>query len=413
VIVAVLYASAGTTAAMLIGRPLVKAANKRQTFEANFRFGLVRARENSEAIALSHGEHDERRRLVDLFADVARGWDRQTVALCNVFLFSSGYSVLATAFPILVASPRYIAGTITLGMLMQTAQAFQQMAAALSWPIDNLSRAAEWRAAVDRVMVLHNALEMLGEERSETQQAIAIEPGGDGMTFRDLSIANPDGEVVVSRFNARVAEGERVLITGDPGAALKLFKVVAGLWPWGRGLVELPAEGVNIFFMPHRPYLPIGKLRGAIAYPTAPDWFEDEQFVAVLARVGLGHLAPRLDDEATWEKELAYGDMQRLGFARLLLHRPDWIFIEEATDAIDPEGEKEMMRLLRDDFPAATIITVGNHPALEEFHDRKLMLTRSTDGMVLVNEGHVLRKSAKDRPTWLGRFLNPLIGRKG
>ena len=195
VFISFVYAGAGTTAALMIGRPLVKAANKRQTNEANFRFGLVRVRENSESIALMHGETDERRRLRNLFTGVITAWDRQTSALARVFLFSSGYSVLATGFPILITAPRYITGSITLGELMQIAQAFQQMTAALSWPVDNLSKAAEWKASVERVLSLQNALQMLNHDLScqEGSRICLSQTDHPVLAFRDLCIANPDG----------------------------------------------------------------------------------------------------------------------------------------------------------------------------------------------------------------------------
>ncbi|HLO77152.1 MAG TPA: ABC transporter ATP-binding protein/permease, partial [Magnetospirillum sp.] len=386
VFVSMLYASAGTTAAVLIGRPLVRTVNMRQTVEANFRFGLVRVRENSEAIALLNGEPDERRRLSDLFVAVRKGFNLQTKALAKVFLFSSGYSVLATGFPFLIAAPRYIAGAISLGELMQIAQAFQQMTSALSWPVDNLSKAAEWKASVERVLSLHNALQALKQQQAQAQGAgsIHVEAGDrPALVFNDLCIAKADGGPVVSNFTETIEAGERVLISGDPGAAIKLFKVVAGLWPWGCGHVLKPNDA-DIFFMPQRPYLPIARLRSVLAYPAGPDSFDAEFLIAALARVGLAHLSGRLEETSTWENVLTLGEQQRLGFARLLLHRPNWIFIQEATDGLHPDGEHEMMQLVREEFPTATVITVGYHSALETYHERKLTLEPSKDGQVQV-----------------------------
>lgn len=410
--VAMLYATAGTGAALLLGRPLVRAVDKRQTVEANFRFGLVRARENSEAIALVHGEGDERRRLTDLFRGIQYGWNFQTGALIKIFLFTSGYSVLSTAFPVIVAAPRYIAGAITLGVLMQTAQAFQQMAAALSWPIDNLAKGAEWRASVDRVLGLHDALQDLKEDVSHVDRhTIAVETStGPVLAFRDLAVANPDGMAVVVGFDAEIGLGERVLISGDPRAAVKLFKVVARLWPWGQGRVELPA-GASIFFMPQRPYLPIGTLRDAISYPSPPDGFDDETLGSVLDRVGLAHQVHRLDESDAWEQRLTAGDQQRLGFARLLLHRPNWIFIQEATDTLDGDSEEDMMRLVQEEFEGATIITVGYRPALEAYHQRKLTLVRNTDGLVMIKETRLRREAARSQASpqkWHHKLLGML-----
>lgn len=417
VFVSMLYASAGTTAAVLIGRPLVRTVNMRQTVEANFRFGLVRVRENSEAISLLHGEPDERRRLSDLFVAVRKGFNLQTNALAKVFLFSSGYSVLATGFPFLIAAPRYIAGVISLGELMQIAQAFQQMTSALSWPVDNLSKAAEWKASVERVLSLHNALQSLKEQQEHGRAATSIQvENGDrpALVFNDLCVAKPDGGKVVSNFTETVEAGERVLISGDPGAAIKLFKVVAGLWPWGSGQVFRPNDA-DIFFMPQRPYLPIARLRSVLAYPAGPDSFDSEFLIAALARVGLGHLSGRLEETNTWENVLTLGEQQRLGFARLVLHRPNWIFIQEATDGLHPDGEHEMMQLVREEFPTATVITVGYHSALEAYHERKLTLEPSKDGQVEVKATTLDRRDRRRKmsPLDLRNWLIHPLRRQG
>jgi putative ATP-binding cassette transporter len=395
--VALLYSTAGTVLALILGRPLISAMDKRQTAEANFRFSLVRARENSEAIALVKGETDERRRFKSLFTGVVAAWQRQSVGLMRLFLFTSAYSVLATAFPVLVNSPRYIAGAITLGVLMQTAQAFQQVAAALSWPVDNLSKLAEWRASVERVLSLYGALQDLKEDVAYIDQHTIEVSASEkpGIEFSGLSIANPDGEVLLSGFNAQAEPGDRVLIAGDPAIGVKLFKVVAGLWPWGRGRVNLPCQA-SIFFMPQRPYLPLGSLRGALTYPQAPDGFETMALREALEQTGLGHLAQRLDETQNWEQTLALGEQQRLGFARLILHKPNWIFIQEATDALDPKGEEEMMRLLEtDEFKGATVLTVGYHSSLEKYHRRKLVLARAASGQAMIKESRVKREAER------------------
>ncbi len=407
--IALIYAAIGTSVAIWLGHPLVRAVNNRQTHEANFRFGLVHAREKSEAIALIRGEKDERRRFSELFLDVAAAWNRQTSAILHITMFTSIWSVLSTAFPIFVGAPRYISGSITLGALMQTAQAFQQMEGALSWPIDNLGLAAEWKASVERVLGLHDALTRLAEEVEDgDEHRIAIAAAGRPvLAFHNLSVNDPDDKIVISDFSAEIGLGERVLISGDPGAAVKLFKVVARLWPWGRGRVELPNDA-TIFFMPQRPYLPIGTLRGAISYPDGPDAFSDDQVVAALKSVGLDHLLERLDDIQAWEKVIPAGDQQRLGYSRLLLHRPNWIFIQEATNALDPEGEEDMMRLVQAEFPQATILTVGYHASLEAYHQRKLVLVRAPDGLVLITDRRRAPRPSKSK-VGPGRFYSQLL----
>ncbi len=386
VYVALLYAAAGTTIATLLGRPLVHTTNRRQSCEADFRFALGRVRENAQTIALLHGEAEERSRLRSLLDGVRTGWTRQTLALSNVTTFSAAYSVLSVAFPILVAAPRYIAGAITLGGLMQTAQAFQQTASALTWPIDNLPSAAQLRASVERILGLHEALERLDADAGKAGRITVDRAGSPVLAFRDLSITEPDGRPVIAPFDAEVGPGERVLISGDPGAAARLLRAVARAWPWGGGRILLPADA-RIFVLPRRPYLPGGPLRGALSYPAAPETVGESEAVAALARVGLGHLAGRLDEsDEAWKQMLPLGEQQRLGFARLLIRRPEWVFLEDATDALDPAGEEEMFRLLARDLPRATVLTIGNRGALEPHHRRHLLLERGTDGAVRVRE---------------------------
>ncbi len=386
--IALLYAAVGTTIALVMGKPLVNAVNRRQGHEASFRFGLARVRENAQAVALLHGESGERDRLFGLFQGVRRGWIGQTRALSNMMIFSATYSVLSSAFPILVAAPSYIAGQISLGVLMQTAQAFQQTVGALSWPIDNLARAAEWKASVERVLGLHEALQRLDREiGGEGTERIVVDrtDAERWLSFTNLSIADPDGRRVLEPFSLEIRPGERVLISGDPAAAVRLFRAVARVWPWGSGRIALPAH-TRVFFMPERPYLPHDTLRAALSYPVGPEMVGDTAARAAMERVGLSHLLAQLDETDAWDEILAVPEQQRLGFARLLIRRPDWIFVEDATDSLDPDSEEAMLRLVDEEFPKATLITIGSHAGLEAHHRRKLVLDRVGDSVRLREE---------------------------
>lgn len=382
--VAILYAAIGTTIALLLGRPLVRAVNRRQGLEADYRFGLVRVREHAQAIALLHAEGEERRHLFSLLRGVRAGWYGQTWALSIVTVFSAGYSVLCAGFPFLIAAPRYIAGVITLGVLMQTAQAFQQTVAALSWPIDNLGHVAEWKASVERVLGLKTALFHLNRDVERGSQRILVEHSHRAQTlsFQDLAITDVSGAPLINSFSTQIFPGQRVLIVGDPMAAVTLFRAVARVWPWGSGRIALPAH-TRVFFMPQRPYLPQGPFRRALCYPSNAETLSDTVAAEALRRVGLSHLIDRLYDNAAWEDTLPLAEQQRIGFARLLLRRPDWIFLEDATDALDHEGERQMRRLLEDEFPRATVLTIGAHERLEAYHARKLILTRTPDGVTV------------------------------
>lgn len=371
---ALAYAAAATTLGWKMGRPLTQATHARQAEEANFRFGLVRARENSEAIALVRGETDERRRLSSLFHGIVEAWNRQTLAFAQILLFTSGYSVLSMAFPILAASPRYIAGAITLGALVQSTQAFQQMVAALSFPVDNLTKMAEWRASVERVLGLAAALAHLEEDIAETDRTpIVVEASQQpSLAFRDLSIASPHNDLVIlDKFNAEIQPGERVFLAVDPAVGGRLFKVIAGLWPWGDGRVELPA-GAQMFFVPPSPYLPIESLLEAVSYPSPPGAFGAEAVGQALGRVGLEDLAGRLEESAAWERTLSHEQMQRLGIARLLLHRPRWILLQEALDSLSEQEARRMMATVCEALPEAAILTVTRQSAIESLHHRRI-----------------------------------------
>lgn len=397
VVVAVLYALVGTTVAVLLGKPLVRAADRRQHDEASFRFGMAHVRENAAKIALSHGESDERGRLSVLFKRVENAWDRQTNALTNVFLFTQAYSTLSVAFPVLIVSPRYVAGTISLGVLMQTAQAFQQMAAGLSWPIDNLARVAEWRASVERVLGLHEALQTLKAQASER---IVVAPGETrSLAIRNLVVADPDGSTVMRIPHLEFRPREHALISGDPGTALKLFKVVAGLWPWGQGHIDLPA-GERLHFVSQKPFLPRGTLRDAISYPPPDKPFDDTAILDAFKRVGIFNLEHRLDQVDLWDQVLSVDEQQRLSFVRLLLYRPDWIFLLDATDALDPPCEHSLMRILQQDFADATVITIGHRAHLEEYHTTSYVLARKEDNVFVLEHEKRLRREAVAPLKW-------------
>ena len=377
VILAFLYAGGGTVFGLILGRPLIKATNRLQTVEANLRFGLARARENSEAIALMHGEDIEHRQADRLFADVGRGWDRQTFGFLGIVAFSTGYGTLLPVFPILVAAPQFIAGAMSLGILMQAAQAFQKLTSALSWPIDNLGELARCRASADRVISLYNDMLLL-EERAGNPVAHRIDLHSnqtDELRLRDLSLANPDGQLLLEHLNLTIRRGERVLISGDPTVTIGLFKAVAGLWPWGKGEILMPA-GQSMVFLPQRPFLPDGTLQAALSYPHAANHFSPLKIQHALKCAGVSWLAPRLADSDDWDRVLPLRAQQRLGIARLLLHHPAWVFIEEATDAFDMQGEESMTEVLHRELQGSTVLTISFHSTLERHYTRKLVLDR-------------------------------------
>lgn len=375
VFIALTYSAIGTTMALWAGFPLVGASNLRQTVEANFRFGLARAREYSESVALIGGDADERTHLQELLRGVRRGWESQTYGLVRIIVFTTAYSVLAAPFPLLVAAPRYIMGLITLGTLMQMAQAFQQVTAALSFPVDNLSNIAQWRASVERVMALQDALDRLQEELGENR--IEVRHEGSSLQFDGVRVMEHDAVPLMHEITAKIGPGEHVLIEGDTQVCHKLILAVAGLWPWGAGKVTLPANA-NIFIASDRPYLPVGALGEAVCYPLTRGECVPDDINSALRRVGLGDWAGRLGVVDSWEHVLSAAQQQRLSFARMLLHRPDWIFLAEATNALDAAAQREMAELLVAELPSAAVVAVGRPGLFDGFFQRVLHVKAET-----------------------------------
>lgn len=378
---AVLYALFGSILTYALGRGLIEAGNVRQGREADVRSVLIRARENAEGIALMRGEADERTRLQGAMGELRNAWHTQTRGQGSLALLTSSLAYLAPVVPLVVALPRYLAGDLQLGGLMQTAQAFSSVQWALSWLIDNFSRFADWRASTDRVVHLHDALHDL-EDTIDTPEGehIQVTSGGaDRLVLREVGLSRPDGEALVAEAEVEILPGERVLIRGQSGSGKStIMRAIAGVWPWGRGSVELPAG--RIAFMPQKPYFPLGTLREAILYPEKPTDVDDEEVREALHNVGLDHLRGRLDDEERWDHILSGGEQQRVAFARVLLQKPAWVFMDEATSALDEAGQANVMRLLAEDLPETAVVSIGHRPGLEVFHTRELVLEPGEDG---------------------------------
>ncbi len=375
---AFIYAALGSLVGWMIGRPLVRATNALQTAEATFRFGLSQVRESAEEIALLRGEPLERARSSVRFSQVVRQWNRQSLAFMGLVAFGTGYGTLLPVFPILVAAPQYIKGAMTLGVLMQAAQAFQKLTSALSWPVDNIGEIARCRASADRVLSLYEAVQQLhAEAQSAGGSRIIVEQSERSrLVIEDLCIVDPSGESLLEHFNLDIRRGERVLITGDAEVTGSLFKVIGGLWPWGSGRVRLPADGGGLLFVTQRPFLPEGSLREVLCYPHAPENFPNLAVRRSLECAGVAWLAPRLDERTKWDEVLTLRAQQRLGFARVLLLRPALVFMEEATDAFDVKGEQLILEMLRHELPNTTLLNISFHPGLSHLHNQTLVLSK-------------------------------------
>lgn len=367
--VAILYAGAGTALAHLIGRPLARLNFQQQRVEADFRYALVRFRDGSEGVALHRGEAEERAGLLGRFRALMENWWALMVATKRLTFFTAGYTQVAIVFPYVVAAPAFFAGRIPLGGLTQTASAFNEVQGALSWIVDNYAALTEWRATVARLTGFRQAVEAA---RAQAGQGVIAAPGPAGeMRLEGVTIALPDGRVLLRAADAAIRPGERVLVTGPSGSGKStLFRALAGIWPFGSGRVAVP-EGARALFLPQRPYLPLGTLRRALSYPAAPDAHDDAAAREALEAVGLAHFIPRLDEEDAWAQRLSGGEQQRLQWARALLNRPDWLFLDEATASLDAAMEQRLHEELLSRLPGITLVSIAHRPAVAAFHTRR------------------------------------------
>lgn len=381
---AFVYAILGCVFGWMFGRPLERATNALQTAEATFRFGLSRVRENTEAIALIRGESLERAGSSMRFVEIVRQWNRQSFAFMGLVAFGTAYGTLLPVLPILIAAPQYIHGVMSLGVLMQAAQAFQRLTSALSWPVDNIGEMARCRASADRVLSLYEDMQELdAEARSPGNPHIELARSERArLVIEDLCIAEASGRILIEHFNVDIRRGERVLITGDPALTGSLFKVIGGLWPWGSGRVWLPGDG-GILFIAQRPYLPEGSLAEVLCYPHPPKAFPAAAIRHALECVGLVRLIARADERDNWGQVLPQRAQQQLAFARVLIHRPAWVFTEAATDAFDPKGERLILEMLCRELPNTALLNISFHPGLRPLHHRTLILSREGETKVL------------------------------
>jgi vitamin B12/bleomycin/antimicrobial peptide transport system ATP-binding/permease protein len=380
---ALLYALIGTVLTHLIGWPLVSLNFRQQRFEADFRFNLVRVRENSEQIALLGGETAERERLLDRFGRVVGNFMLIMQRTKKLTFLTASYSQVSIVFPFVVISPAYFAGAVQLGGLMQTASAFTSVQTALSFFVNAYRQLAEWRAVIARLDGFNVAVAK-AQSAATADTAIAVSPRADegAVTIDELLVRLPEGAPLVAADGIDVEPGERVLLTGPSGAGKStLFRAIAGTWPFGSGTVFVPKEA-KVMALPQRPYFPIGTLAAAVTYPAEPGTFDSEALAEVVRAVGLPALAGRLDEEAHWNRMLSLGEQQRLGIARAILQAPDYLFLDEATASLDDAAEAALYRLLDERLKGTTIVSIGHRSTLSAFHRR---------GLTLVREGPVHR----------------------
>ena len=409
---AVLYALAGGGLTWFIGRHLVGLNIARNQVEADHRFALLRLRENAEAVALGAGGADEARGLRASFGPVVTVMHGLLKRERQLMWLGSGYGMVAAVLPLLLASPRYFAGALTLGALVQLAQAFTEVTTALSWFQHNWPRLADWRSHVERVVALEDSL----EEAAALGAAggIAVQAGGPALVLAGLTLRTPEGRVLLDQAEARIGPGERVLLQGASGCGKStLFRAAAGLWPWGEGSIAMPPAAATLL-LPQRPYLPLGPLRAALCYPAGPGAVPDAELLAALARSGLAGLGPCLDEARRWDRSLSLGEQQRLGFARLLLHRPRWVLLDEATSALDEAAEANLMRIFEVELAGAALLSIGHRPGLARWHHRVLRLEagrlrEEVPPLPALGRQRVAHAHAVPEPRLLARAERPVL----
>ena len=387
VLAAFLYAVLASGAMVLIARGFIVVSEQKNQAEAEYRYTLTRLRDHGESIAMLGGEQEERAGLDAAFTTVRTRWRALMRQYIRTTIVSYTTGGLAPIMPILLCAPKYVAGTMTLGEVMQAASAFAIVQTAFSWLVDNYPRFADWTASARRLASLLVALDRLEHaDRVATTGRIVRKPAEDGMLrLRDLSVTLHDGSAVVQEADIEIAPGEKVLVVGESGTGKStLVRAIAGLWPWGGG--EILINDAGLFLMPQQPYVPLGTLRRAVTYPLAPEALDDAVVRQTVEAVGLGHVLDRLDEDTQWEHILSGGEKQRLAFARVLLQRPHLMVMDEATAALDPVSQDQLMRLVLERLPDATIVSVGHRAELAAFHTRKLVLEYHPEGARLVGE---------------------------
>jgi putative ATP-binding cassette transporter len=375
VFAALIYAIAGTLFTRWIGSPLIRLNFDQQRYEADFRFSMVRLRENAENVAFYGGEAREFDTFKTRFARIVANWWGIIIRRKKLTWFTTGYSQLAIIFPFVVAAPRYFNKTIQLGGLMQISSAFNQVQDSLSFIITSYTEIAEYQSVVQRLAGFRERMNGIAAE-SSAPQPIEIERRGAGLEVDMLDLNLPDGQLLRPNISLAAGRGEALLITGASGLGKStLLRAIAGLWPFGRGRIRV-GDG-RCLFLPQRPYLPLGTLADALVYPRAAAELPRDSLAEALRAVGLPELVERLDEEANWAQRLSIGEQQRLAFARVLLARPEIVFLDEATSALDEAAEISLYRLLREAPWRPTIVSVGHHGTLRRFHDAVVDLARS------------------------------------
>ncbi len=377
--IALLYAAVGTMVTHLIGKRLIRLNFRQEVYEADFRFGLARLREYGEPIALLGGETAENKRLSQKFGEVISNFFGIVRVQKWLSAFIQLYGSSNSVVPYVITAPFYFAGQITLGVLQQTSGAFARVDGALSFFIDRYTLLADFKAVVDRLSSFDTSLAKAEAVKADSKIALTETKGGD-LQVSDLTLALPDRQPIVKVDDLTMKAGERTLLIGPSGSGKStLFRAIAGIWPFGEGQIAAPQD-TSVLLLPQRPYLPLGTLRDAVSYPGVAGAYADEAIKAALIAARLPHLTERLDEEAFWVQVLSLGEQQRVAIARVLLAKPDWLFLDEATSAMDEPMELAIYDVLRSELPDTTVVSIGHRSTLKAMHDRIIEMTPVGEG---------------------------------
>ena len=380
---ALIYSIIGTTLTHWLGKPLVSLNFEQQRLEGDFRFSLVRLRERAEEVALLHGEQTERERLRERFAFIVGNWYRIMSRQKNLTLLTAGYTQVAIIFPFMVVSPLYFSRAIELGGLMQIAQAFGTVQTALSFFVTAYTSLADFKSVVNRLIGFDTSIQAI-EKLEKAGPALVAEPARTDFAVEGLSVRLPDGREIVHATDLEFHRAEHVLVTGPTGSGkTSLFRALGGLWPYGSGAIRVP-ERARVLVLPQRAYIPLGTLRAALTYPAGEDAFLASDVVDALRAVGLGRLVEHLGEEHDWQNQLSGGEQQRIGLARALVQKPDWLFLDEATSNLDEPSEAAIYRLLAERLPNTAVVSIGHRSSLIEHHTRFLTLKTGPDASHVV-----------------------------
>jgi len=379
------YSGFGTACTHWIGHRLVRLYFQQQRYEANFRFGLARLREYSEQVALLKGEEAEVAGAMANFNGIFSNYMSIVRVRVGMRAFTDTYGIVSQYFPFIVGAPFYFLGKIPLGTLTQIADVFGRVNLSLNFFIDSYTGLVEFRAVLDRLTTFDDAIGR-AQELKLRKPGIEIAAGGsDALTLSGLTVNLPDGRALARIETLAFDPGQPTLLVGPSGSGKStLFRAIAGIWPFGEGKIAEPEA--RLMLLPQRPYIPMGSLRAAIAYPSPSGKFTEATMREALEAAGLASLADRLDETDNWQMRLSGGEQQRLAIVRALLAAPDWLFLDEATSALDETSEAEIYRAIARKLPKTTLVSIGHRTTLSAFHKRRIEIQPQKDGPAIVRE---------------------------